>query len=216
VDCCRGTCQATAAHFDKEVAEDDYRTYRTKGLDKRARRLVEALVKSGIEGLSILDVGSGIGMIAVELLQHGAASATLADASPSYLEVAHKLGTEQSVAARMQFLPGDFVDTARNIPDVDVVVMDRVVCCYPAWRPLLTAASNRCRQRLAVTYPRNRPDVKFVIGLENFRRRLAKDDFRAFVHPPREMAAALEATGLKRIRESRTLTWKIDLYSRSS
>ena len=75
MDCCRGTCEATAAHFDRKVAEDNRRRYKTKGLDKRARRLVEALVKVGIEGASVLDVGSGIGMISIELLQRGAASA---------------------------------------------------------------------------------------------------------------------------------------------
>ena len=188
MDCCRAMCQATAAHFDRKVAEDDYRRYRTQGVDTRATRLVEVLVKSGIDGLSVLDVGSGIGMISIELLQQGAATATLADASPWYLEVAQEAATEKAVVGRMQFVVGDFVDTARNIPAFDVVVMDRSVCCYPAWRPLLMAASEHCRRRLALTYPRNRPDVKLVLGLENLRRRLVKDDFGlSFTHPRRCM-----------------------------
>jgi SAM-dependent methyltransferase len=216
MNCCRGTCQATAVHFDKQVAEDDYRRYRRQGLDKRATRLVEALVKSGIDGLTVLDVGSGIGMVSVELLQRGAATATLADASPSYLEVAQMMATDKAVAGRMRYVVGDFVDTARKMPAFDVVVMDRSVCCYPAWRLLLMAASERCRQRLALTYPRNRPDVKLVLGFENLRRRLAKDEFRAFVHPPKDMHAALEATGLRRVHQAGTLAWKIDLYSRRS
>jgi SAM-dependent methyltransferase len=214
--CCRGTCQATAAHFDRKVAEGDLRRYRKEGLDKRATRLVEALVKSGVDGLTILDVGSGIGMISIELLERGASSATLADASPSYLDVARELAAEKSVAGRMQFFTGDFVDTARSIPDADVVVMDRAVCCYPAWRPLLAIASERCKRRLAMTYPRDRPDVKLVLGLENLKRRLTKDEFRAFVHPPSEMRAALQAVGLRRIHQAGTLAWKIDLYARDS
>jgi magnesium-protoporphyrin O-methyltransferase len=216
MNCCRSTCAATAAHFDRQVAEDNLRRYKTKGLDKRAKRLIEALVKSGIDGASVLDVGSGIGMISVELLQRGAASATLADASPAYLEVARELAAEKSLAGRMQFVAGDFVETARSLPIADIVVMDRAVCCYPAWRPFLTAASERCRQRLAITYPRGRLDVKFVIGVENFRRQLAKNDFRAFVHPPREMQAALATTGLTRVHETGTLAWKIEVYSRLS
>ena len=216
MDCCRGTCEATAAHFDRKIAEDNRHRYRTKGLDTRARRLVEALVRSGIDGASVLDVGSGIGMISIELLQRGAASATLADASPSYLEVARELANEKSLAGRMQFVAGDFIETARHLSSFDVVVMDRAVCCYPAWRPFLKAASDRCRHRLAMTYPRNRPDVKVAIGVENFQRRLKKDDFRAFVHPPRQMRAALEAGGLAPIHETGTLAWKIALYSRRS
>jgi predicted RNA methylase len=205
MDCCRGACEATAAHFDRKVAEDNCRRYRTKGLDKRASRLVEALVRTGIAGASVLDVGSGIGMISIELLQRGAASATRRPTSPAYLEVARELAIEKSLAGRMQFITGDFVQTAASLSSVDVVVMDRAVCCYAAWRPFLKAASERCRDRLAMTYPRSRPDIKVAIGLENFKRRLAKDDFRAFVHPPREMAAALEASGFARVHETGTL-----------
>jgi SAM-dependent methyltransferase len=214
MDCCRGPSQATAAHFDRKVAEDNCRRYRTRGLDKRARRLLDVLVKSGIEGLSVLDVGSGIGMISIELLQRGAATATLADASPAYLEVAQELAAEKSLSERMQFVAGDFVETAQTLAGADVIVMDRSVCCYPAWRSLLMAATERCRQRLAMTYPRDRPDVRLVLGLDNLRRRVAKDDFLAFVHPPKEMHAALEAAGLRRLHQSSTLAWKIDLYSR--
>jgi len=116
----------------------------------------------------------------------------------------------------MQFVAGDFVETARNLSSADVVVMDRAVCCYAAWRPFLQAASERCRHRLAMTYPRNRPDIKVAIGLENFQRRRKKDDFRAFVHPPREMRAALEAAGLTPVHETGTLAWKIAIYSRCS
>lgn len=105
MDCCRGTCEAAAAYFDRKIAEDNYRRHKITGLDRRARRLVEVLVKSGIDGVTILDVGSGIGMISVELLERAAASATLADASPSYLKVARRLAAEkprpQSAARRI-------------------------------------------------------------------------------------------------------------------
>jgi len=39
----------------------------------------------------------------------------------------------------------------------------------------------------------------------NFRRRLSKDDFRAFVHPPSEMHEALQASGLERVSRAHTL-----------
>jgi magnesium-protoporphyrin O-methyltransferase len=173
------------------------------------------LIKSGVDGASVLDVGSGIGMISIELLARGARSAVLADASPATLEVARKLAVERSVEDRVQFVAGDFVETAQRLAPADIVVLDRAVCCYPAWRPLLTAATERCGRRLALTYPRSRLDVKFVIGLENLRRRLARNDFRAFVHSPRQMDASLQESGFRRILERRTFAWQIDLYSRA-
>ena len=213
--CCGSSCRATADHFNSKVAEDDRQQYKRKGLDTRARRLVDALTEFGIGGASILDVGSGIGMISLELLKRGAASATLADASPAYLEVARAEAIEQRLVDRMAFIDGDFVETSRQIAQSDIVVMDRAVCCYPAWRPLMTAAADHCRRALLVTYPRNRPDIKLALSLENLQRRFKKDNFRAFVHPPREMDAALREMGLGRILRAGTWVWHIDLYARS-
>lgn len=212
--CCGSSCRATADHFDARVAEGDRQRYKRKGLDKRAGRLVEALTEFGVGGSSVLDVGSGIGMISLELLKRGAASATLADVSPAYLQVARAEAVELRLVDQMEFIEGDFVETSGQISQSDVVVMDRAICCYPAWRPLMTAAAERCRRALVMTYPRNRPDIKLALGLENLQRRFKKDTFRAFVHPPREMDAALCEMGLRRVHRAGTWVWHIDLYAR--
>jgi SAM-dependent methyltransferase len=201
-------------HFDQAIADRDLARYREKGLDRRARLLVEVLLRSGAAGRSVLDVGSGAGTLSFELLKAGALSATLADASPAYLAAAKLEATRLGVAERVEAVQGDFVETADRTPEADIVIMDRVVCCYPAWSPLLAAAMSRGRVLLGITYPRARPDVRLVIGFENLKRRLKGDAFRAFVHPPAAMRAALRAGGWRLLNRRGTFAWQVDLYAR--
>lgn len=212
--CCGPHCSATAAHFGKASAEGDLKRYHTKGLDKRGRHLVQGLVRLGIKDASVLDIGAGVGTMTFELLKHGAASAILADASPAYLESARGEAERTGLQDRVRFEQGNFVETSAGIAAADVVVLDRAVCCYPDWNALLERAASRCRRLLGLTYPRNRPDVRLWIGFENFRRRLSKDDFRAFVHSPDEMHEALRASGLERVSRAHTLVWHVDVYER--
>jgi magnesium-protoporphyrin O-methyltransferase len=214
MSCCRPDCRVTARHFGADVAAGDRDRYRANGLDTRARRLVDALARAGIGDASVLDVGSGLGLVSFDLLARGAASATLSDASEAYLDAAREEATARGMADRTRVAVGDFVEIAPHLAPADVVVLDRVVCCYPAWRPLLEAAAGHCKRVLGITYPPARPDVRAVIAFENARRRWFGDGFRAFVHPTAGMEGALRASGLRRVSRTRTFVWTIDVYVR--
>lgn len=188
-------CGPAIHHFDQAIAEGDLARYRKKGLDKRPRLLLEAIRRSGLSGRSVLDVGSGAGTLSLELLKAGATQATLADASPAYLAAAKAEAARANLVDRIDIVSGDFVETVDRISPVDVVVLDRVVCCYPAWSALLAAAMSRSRVLLGLTYPRARAHMRMVFAFDNLRRRLKGDVFRAFVHPPAAMQAALRAGG---------------------
>jgi SAM-dependent methyltransferase len=211
-----GCCGAAAGHFDPAIAEADLEHYRRHGLDRRAKLLLEALRRAGVPGRTVLDIGSGAGALSFELLKAGASRAILADASTAYLSAARAESDRASLSDRLQFVAGDFVDTAHDVPVADIVVLDRAVCCYPAWAPLVAAAMSRGRVLLGLSYPRARLDVRFVIGLENLRRRWKGDAFRAFVHPPAAMEAALHAGGWRLVSRRGTFVWRVDLYQRSA
>ena len=212
--CCGPHCTATATHFAQSRAEADLKRYHTKGLDKRGQLLLQGLVRLRVQNASVLDIGAGVGAMTFELFKHGATSAVVADAAPAFLQSAREEAERTGVRDQIRFEQGNFVETSDSIAPADVVVLDRAVCCYPDWTTLLERAASRCRRMLGLTYPRNRPDVRFVIGFENFRRRLSKDDFRAFVHRPAEMHEALQASGLERVSRAHTLAWHIDVYER--
>jgi magnesium-protoporphyrin O-methyltransferase len=213
--CCTGYC-AAEVQFNSKVAQRDLRRYRRRGADATTRLLLAELRRWPLEGRQLLDVGGGIGAIGTELADTGVVSVTVVEASPAYLEIARREVQSRYGSRPTQFILGDFAVIAGTLPDADVLTLDRVVCCYPDPEALLGAAAARTRQVLAFTYPRDRWYVRAIFALANFWLRLTGKKFRAFVHGPERMAAVLEAAGLVRATQRKTLVWMLDLYHRST
>ncbi len=211
--CCNGPC-AAAAHFNPKKADRDLRRYQRHGPDTSTRILLTELRRWPLQGLHLLDVGGGIGVIAVELAGSGLASVTLADASADYLEAARRHLASRDASSPAQFFLGDFAATADSLPDADIVTLDRVVCCYPDIEALLQGVAARARRLIAFTYPRDVWYVRAAVTLENLWYRLRQDAFRAFVHSPERMAQLLEFAGFVRTARRATREWAFDLYRR--
>jgi SAM-dependent methyltransferase len=211
--CCTGPC-AAAAHFDAKVADRDLRRYQRRGPDITTRMLLSELRRWPLQGLHLLDVGGGIGVIPAELANSGLASVTLADASPGYLDAARRHLASRDPSRPAQFFLGDFAATASSLPDADIVTLDRVVCCYPDVEALLRRAAARARRMVAFTYPRDRWYVRAAVALENSWYRLIQNPFRAFVHSPDRMSSVLESAGFIRTARHTTLQWALDLFRR--
>lgn len=211
--CCNGPC-AAAAHFNPKKADRDLRRYQRRGPDATTQILLTELRRWPLQGLRLLDVGGGIGVIAVELAGAGLASLTLADASAGYLEAARRHLASRGATCPTQFFLGDFAATAASLPDADIVTLDRVVCCYPDMEALLQGGAARARRMVAFTYPRDVWWVRAAVLLENLWYRLRQDAFRAFVHSPERMAQVLESAGFVRTARRATREWALDLYRR--
>jgi magnesium-protoporphyrin O-methyltransferase len=87
--------------------------------------------------------------------------------------------------------------------------MHRVVCCYPDYERLLGAAASRARRLLVFSYPRRNAASRAFVALQNAGFRIARKQFRTFVHPPAEMLAVLEAAGLAPAFVHRGLAWQV-------
>jgi SAM-dependent methyltransferase len=213
VTCCARYC-AAESKFDAKVAEADLRRYQRSGPDVSTQILLAELRRWPLQKLRLLDVGSGIGVISLELASAGLAGVMLADASPAYLEVARREVGSRYAPRPAQFILGDFVVTYGTLPDADVVTLDRVVCCYPDAQALLHGAATRARRLVAFTYHPDRWYLRAMVALENFLYRLRGNAFRAFVHSPQRMGAVLEAAGFVRSARRGTFLWALDLYHR--
>jgi len=163
----------------------------------------------------VLDVGAGIGALSFELLAAGAERVTAVEAAPAYVAAAREEAGRRNVSERLGLVLGDFVSVAGDVMQADVVTMDRVVCCYPAYQPLLEAASRRSRRLLGFSYPRERWYVRAAVGAQNLGRALFRNSFRGFVHSARGMEALLEQHGFVRMQRRETLKWSADLYVRA-
>jgi magnesium-protoporphyrin O-methyltransferase len=148
-----------------------------------------------------------------EILER-ASAAVAVDASAAYVAAAREEAGRRVRLESTSFVHGDFVAVAGQLPVVDTVTLDRVVCCYPEHRPLLELAVRHATHGFAFSYPRERWFVSWVVRLENGLLRLRSNPFRTFVHPEAEMERILRDAGFERVARSRTVAWSADVYSR--
>lgn len=207
-------CEITDKAFSEAEARSDLKNYSKKGPARQTRLILDAVRSAGLRDVRLLDIGGGIGAIHHELLEDVAREATHVDASSAYLNEARAETERRGHSARVKFMHADFKDVADDVPEAEVVTLDRVVCCYPDFRGLLKAAATHSRGVLALTYPRETWYLKMALGAMNFFQRLARDPFRVFVHPVTEMDALIRGQGFERIAQQRLFVWEMAAYRR--
>jgi magnesium-protoporphyrin O-methyltransferase len=131
------------------------------GNAKRARRkgiaagitrdLLDALGPTRLKGRTVLDLGCGTGDLALGALSRGASRATGDDLGPGAIVGARALARERSVDDRSSFEVGDAAKA--HLDPHDVVILNRVLCCYPEVEALLDNSVSASSHVYAFTAP---------------------------------------------------------------
>lgn len=211
-----GCCNARGCDgfFTQHMARRAADRYRTKGVDKTARRMIAFLKEHGIEGATVLEIGGGIGDVQLELLNLGAARTVNLELSPGYDEEARRLITEAGVDGRAERRLLDIAADPEGVESADVVVLNRVVCCYPDYERLLGAAADHARRLLVFSYPPRNGLSRLLLGAQNLWFRLRRKEFRTFAHPPERMFEAVERHGLRQDYAHQPFVWQIAGFER--
>src|SRR4051794_34423559 len=90
------------AFFGRRFARRVATRYRSRGLDRTARRIVEFLETRGTEDATVLEIGGGIGEIQLELLKRGARRTVNLELSPAYEPEAQRLLADFGLADRVE------------------------------------------------------------------------------------------------------------------
>jgi len=212
--CCTPT--AYGKIFDEGMAQRNAQTYRRKGLDDIARRLVDFLTAHGVKDAAVLEVGGGIGTIQLELLRAGAARAVNVELSPAYEAVARELLEENGLVDRAQRHVADFAGNPEEFPRSDIVIMHRVVCCYPDMPRLVRGAAGRARRFLAMSYPRDAWWTRAGVAAGNLLFGLRRAGFRAYVHPTHDIIATAAAQGFHQAMQHRGWVWELTIMEKTS
>jgi SAM-dependent methyltransferase len=213
--CCAFLDTAEQQFTEKKAASEIAR-YRQKGPGPTTRLLRDGLVNAGSVQGTVLDVGGGVGALSFELLDRGITRAVIVDASRAYLAAASDEADRRGRGGATSMVPGDFVALSEQLPSAELVTLDRVVCCYPLYEPLLRKALQHALYRFAYSYPRNRWFVRLWLRIENALRRWRSNPFRTFVHPPAAMQRIVEAAGFKLASRRCTPAWSADVFVKAA
>jgi len=195
--------------FGDRFARRMARRYRKRGLSPAARGISAFLAERDIAGATLLEIGGGVGELHVELLRQGAAHATNLEISGSYEAEASALLERAGMQGRVDRRRVDIARAPDEVEPADVVVLHRVVCCYPDYQRLLSAAGSKADRLLVFSHPPRNLASMTVMAWENAWRRVKGDSFRTFVHPPREMLGVLADAGLRPSYRWRGFGWRV-------
>lgn len=182
--------------------------------------LLAALEEAGVRDRSILDIGCGIGDLATEAVSRGASQAFGVELSARAVEEARRLAAERGVGDRTSFQVGDGATV--DLPNADIVVLNRVFCCYPNIDALLTNSLSAAGVTYAFTTPPStglagsfvRLQMRFANAWYRLRDRKFRG-FRVFVHDVNAIDARVQAAGFRPVRtESRRAVWHLAVYAR--
>ena len=200
--------------FGEKTAANDARRYRRKGPDPMTRSLARRAATRGVEGSTVLEIGGGVGQVALELLKAGAASAEVVELLPDYEPFLHELAAEAGVDERISFRTADLVADPAAAGRVDLVVMNKVVCCTPDGVALAAIAASLARRTLVLSFPRGVWWARAGLGVVNLYLRLRGRRFRIFVHPTAALEGAVESRGFVRASERNGPLFRIAAFER--
>jgi magnesium-protoporphyrin O-methyltransferase len=209
-DCC----------FDDWVDHWSKRSKKRRTVAGVTAPLLRGLEEAGIRDRTVLDVGCGIGDLAIEAVRRGAARAFGFELSAKAVDEARRLATERGVADRTSFEVGDGAEI--RLPKADVVVLNRVFCCYRDADALLENSLSAAGSVYAFTTPPSKGLGGAFVKLQSrfwnvwYRLRDRKfQGFRVFVHDVDRIDARVQAAGFRPIRrEARRFVWHLAVYAR--
>ena len=204
-----------AQEFDGDACEFCER-YKNKGLSRSSKLLLKFILHNEVRDRSVLDLGCGAGGLSLELLKGGARNAVGLDLSPKMISAATELAEANGFESRAKFQLGN--GATSELPESDIVIMDKVLCCYSEWSPLLKNAVEASRVMVGFTVPRDEGITKLPFRLalkiaNYFQRRRGGVLF--YLHPLGTIDKILRESGFNRRRKQGSRFWLVFLYSRS-
>jgi len=195
--------------FSSRFARRQSRRYKRRGLTPAAQGIVDFATSQGIDGATVLEIGGGVGQLQVELLRRGASHVTNLEISQNYEAEATRLLEQTGMGEQVTRRFIDIAEAPDEVAPADVVVLHRVVCCYPDYARLLKVAASHARRTLVYSHPAANLINRVEFGAENAYRWVTRNDFRAFIHPPDGMLRAAESGGMDVAYRSHARDWDV-------
>ena len=210
-DCCAAPVpDGYEREFDDRFARRLAKHYRSEGLTPSARLILDFASSIGLDGSSLLEIGGGIGDIQLEALKRGASHTTNVELSSAYESEAKRLLDEAGLHDRATRTLGiDIAGTPEAVEPADIVVLHRVVCCYPDYERLLGAAAGHGRRAVVFSYPVPTWMTRVGVRAVNAWSVLNRRSYRMFAHAPDDMVSVLRTRGFETRYRGGSGPWQI-------
>ena len=214
MNCCTSdSCGGTNAFFSR-WSKKYAKRFNKNGLEKVQRLLLEGIKRESVREKDILDIGCGVGSLHITLLREGAACATGIDVAEGMLEKAKELSSGFGLHERVSYRHGDFVELADSLPDADITILDKVVCCYGDLDRLLEKSVGKTKRIYGLTHPKNSFLVGGMFKLQIAILKLFRSKFHPFWHDWDLMHQKITQRGFRLLYEKPTLVWNVAVFQR--
>ena len=189
---------------------------REQGPRAETAELLEVVLREGVTGATVIDVGAGVGALHLAMLEAGAFRAVDVDASKEYLAAARAEADRRGLADRVEHLHGDIVELADRLPRAEVVVADSVVCCYPFVDRLVGALATPSPRVVGLSWARDAWWHRATMHALNVLWTLRRRPDRYYIHRHATVDRLMGEAGYEVIHDGGTWVWRVVVYRRSA
>ncbi len=211
--CCCPHSQS-ASKFFSFFAKSYRRRFAKKGLELPQQQLLKGIAQINYQGKTLLEIGCGVGHFHQILIEQGAKSATGIELASKMLDEAKDWAKQRGLSEKTSYIEGDFISIANTIEPADIVIMDKVVCCYPDADSLIHRSLEKCLSAYALTYPRKTWYTRLGTQVLALIMKLSGSDFRPYVHDPVQIEKWITEQGYKKTNQNQTTVWLTQVYTK--
>jgi len=173
--------------------------------------------EAGLSGSTFMDIGCGTGELILRALDAGATTATGADLSTEAIAMASDLMHETGYRDQVDLWVGDAA--VESLEPHDIVVLDKVICCYPDADSLIARSTAAATHVYAFALPESRGFWGFVAKTRWFvfdlLDRIQGEHMPRFIHDRSEVEAKVIAAGFRPLHTARQYVWFVGGYARA-
>jgi SAM-dependent methyltransferase len=196
--------------------ESDLTRLREKGPRDETTELLASVLREGVSGATVIDVGAGVGAVHLALIEAGAARAVDVDASKEYLDAARAEADRRGLADKVDYRYGDVVELAEDLPPAEVVVADSVVCCYPFVDRLIGAFTTPRPRVVGLSYANEAWFLRAWMHLMNLWWAARRSPERWYIHRHATVDRLMARAGYEVIHDGGPWYWRVVVYRRAS
>ena len=211
MDCCQNNRE-----FDAKRAQKRLKDYRKNGPGPSTRVLIGLLQQCDVKGFDLLDIGSGVGSLHLELLDYGLSAVVSVEASRAYQEASQQEAENQGKDHLVKYHYADFVAAAAQFESADIVTLDKVICCYPIMSELVSKSLAKARNLYCVILPRDTWWVKLVQSTGELAKRTWGNSFRTYVHSISDFQDIVTRAGFELRHLKYQREWMIAVYRKTA